>query len=240
VLAGAVAVPVALGSRSEPVSSGGSPGSVVITSPSSAPPSSDVPKATFAWPPPNVVAPHYTAVQLRKRGTEMQNHLKTQFPKVVPGATRVQPQAFQGEAAGDVNDGQNYLDAATFFTLNGAESTMVVEVFAPGAGIPRSNCGPELVQCDVLPQSDGSWVVFDKQDLGKASRPTGITLPPGAADAMRGQFIATARHFRNDGSVVAVSGYNYDMAGRGDPKLSDVPLTSAQLVALATDPALGL
>jgi hypothetical protein len=53
--------------------------------------------------------------------------------------------------------------------------------------------------------------------------------------------LASATHYRTNGSVVGLTGYNYDPSGRGRIVLQpDVTVGIDELVALATDPALGI
>lgn len=197
-------------------------------SPTSPPSASQGPNnSDFAWPPPNVKPVKYTADELNKRGAEMQAHLRSQFGKVVPDAKSIKPGAFQGEAAGDVDDGQGYLNAFTTFLMSGAKYAVDVYVAAPGteAMPPSQECPPEIAdKCQLTKQQDGSWVL----------------IKPEAADpANNGMQILSVIHYRNTGAVVRVTGYNYDPTGQERPTYApSIPVTVEQLTALATDPAL--
>src|SRR5439155_262449 len=83
--------------------------------------------------------------------------------------------------------------------------------------------GETVLRCDVVRQPDGSVVVVTLIDIDQN---------------IRGGMIASATHFRNDGSVVSVAGYNYDPSGHGRIVMQpSIPVTNAQLLVLATEPA---
>ncbi|HEV8555007.1 MAG TPA: hypothetical protein VGR06_01240 [Actinophytocola sp.] len=228
----AVAVPTVLGQQRGEITSvapgGASSGkpTATVTAP---PTTSASAKVDIPWPPPNVVAPHYTATQLKQRGTAMQNHLKTQFAEVVPNAKQVLPKQFGGEAEGAVADGQAYLEAFTSFTINGVRTAVDIYTSAPGTeGPPPAQQCTEggVTQCDVVKQPDGSSVLVTTQNI----------------DAnLHGGVITSVLHYRTNGTVVRAAGYNYDPTGAGTFAMQPaVPVTVAQLTALATDPALGI
>jgi hypothetical protein len=51
--------------------------------------------------------------------------------------------------------------------------------------------------------------------------------------------LVTVRDYRPDGSMVFVTGYNYNpVGGNEQATMTDVPFTTAQLTTLAEDPAL--
>ncbi|HEV2783411.1 MAG TPA: hypothetical protein VGX25_28845 [Actinophytocola sp.] len=179
------------------------------------------------WPPAGVTPAHYTAEQLRQRGTEMWEYLSKRFAEVVPDATQIAPGEFGGEAAGAVADGQTYLEAFTGFTLNNARSAVDIWISAPGAeGVsPVENCPADVPPgCKVDKRADGSFLVI-KEESG------------GAREAS----ILSVTHYRANGTAVRATGYNYDPTAHSAPTyLEDIPVTVDQLVALATDPALSL
>jgi hypothetical protein len=200
----AVAVPVVLGI-------GG--GSAEI--PVAAPPSHAVSTGSLA-----PAKPPLTRDQLVARGAEMQTHLETRFPVVVPGAKQVKVGLFGGEAEGAVEDGQNYLGSFLKFTL---AAPTAIEVQARNDQDKDRTCTG--AGCLQIPQQDGSLVVVRQVDTGDGS----------PAEMM----IKSAVHFRNDGTSVRVTTYNYDPTGQnGMVYQEDVALTVDQLTTLAVDPAL--
>jgi hypothetical protein len=183
-----------------------------------APPTSSTPP--IAWPAPNVTPRTYTRDQLVARGAEMQSYLRTQFAKVVPGATMAKPGTFGGEQSGQVSEGQAYLNAFTVFMKNGEQSAVDIYLSAPGGNGPKP-CD-EGGECDAKGLGDGSWIVIQKHD------------DPGD------RAVVSVLHFRADGSVVRATGYNYDPTGADVKVLKTTPVTAEQLTALATDPKLSL
>jgi hypothetical protein len=186
------------------------------------PSSGKPPAADFPWPPPGVEKKHYTAAQLKERGAQMQKYLQEYFATAVVGATDVRVEEFGGEAAGAVSDGQTYLNAFVGYTLKGQRSAVDVAVFAPGEGpTPAQAC--EEGGCSVLPGKAGDHMV---------------TTTISAGDQMT---IVAVRHYRSDGAVVAISGYNYDPMGKTAIKpLPAMPVSVEQLTYLATQPQLGI
>lgn len=228
----AVAVPTVLGQQRGEITSvapGGAPSGTPTATVTAPPTTSTTAQVDIPWPPPNVVVPHYTAAQLKQRGSAMQNHLKTQFAKVVPNAKQVLPRQFGGEAEGAVADGQAYLEAFTSFTLNGVRSAVDIYTSAPGTEgpPPTQQCSDGgVTQCDVVKQPDGSAVLVTTQNIDQN---------------LSGGVITSVLHYRNNGTVVRAAGYNYDPSGSGSlDRQPAVPVTVAQLTALATDPALGI
>ncbi|MFE2754234.1 hypothetical protein ACFXGA_19780 [Actinosynnema sp. NPDC059335] len=74
---------------------------------------------------------------------------------------------------------------------------------------------------------------------GPVRREDGSYLASAPVPAVDGELVSrTVAHFRADGSVVQVTGYNFDPA-TGSAVRSEPALTVDQLVALATDPKLG-
>jgi hypothetical protein len=199
----AVAVPVVLGIA-------GGPAEIPLAAPSHA-------VSTGSLAP---AKPPLTRDQLVARGAEMQTHLETRFPVVVPGAKQVKVGLFGGEAEGAVEDGQNYLGSFLKFTL--AAPTAIEVQVRNDQDKDRTCSGAGCLQ---IPQQDGSLVVVRQVDTGEGS----------PAEMM----IKSAVHFRNDGTSVRVTTYNYDPTGQsGMIYQQDVPLTVDQLTTLAVDPAL--
>lgn len=177
------------------------------------------------WPPAGVRTPDYTAEQLRERGERMRAHLGEALPAALPGATDVAVGPFGGEAAGDVSDGQTYLNTFAAFTLDGARTAIGVDVFAPGAfqDGPATLCAQASGHCELLLVASGRGQVL------------AVEVDAGGPTAE----ILTVYHFREDGSVVSATGYNYDPTA-GTPATERPMPTAESLAAVAVDPALRL
>lgn len=189
----------------------------------STPPSATPPSATPPPPVSSAPATAYTADELRKRGAAMAAHLAKAFPALVPAATNVKVDAFGGEAAGAVSDGQRYLDTFVHYSVKGKRTAVDVAVYAPGAGpSPDSECGSN--PCSAAEGPGGTRLLT-----------TRIAVGAGKAT------IVSVLHFRVDGSVVRVSGYDYDpTASTPFTPLGAMPVDEKQLTQLATDPELSL
>lgn len=188
------------------------------------PTSSSTQVEDIAWPPsdPGQKPKPYTVEGLQQRAEEMRAHLTATLASVLPSATDVVVRPFGGEAEGSINEGQRYLNAFAVFTMNGARLAVSVNVFAPGATTesPAETCA--AVDCEVTGTVDGGPVVAKTDEHG-------------------GALLVSAYHYRPSGALVFVTAYNYDpTAGEPSTYLPDVPVAMDQLVALATDPALGL
>jgi hypothetical protein len=182
-------------------------------------PSASAPK--IQWPPANVRPVYYTAEQLRQGGAEMQAHLRAEFAKIVPGASDVTVDPFGGEAAGAVADGQDYLEGFTGFTLNNQRAAVSIFVAAPGS----TAIEPPQVDCPSgckFETANDNLLMVKSEDLGKGDKILSVTI------------------YRGNGSVVRATSYNYDPTSKKLGYLPAVPLTVAQLGALASDPKLGL
>jgi hypothetical protein len=137
-------------------------------------------------------------------------------------------QAFQGEAAGDVSDGQNYLNSFVVFTTAGHRYAVGVSVYTAGAfdRSPAELCAGDPHRCTLLGKRGRGEVLAVEEPLG---------------DSAQGMRIVSVYHFRADGSVTYASGYNYDpTATTTQPPAADLPVTVDQLATLAADPAIGL
>jgi hypothetical protein len=206
----AVAIPVFLGTAPQP-----------DNLPMAAPPQA----SSMSSPTPTTLpkAPAHTKQELTERGAQMQAHLQTQLPLVVPKAKDVKAGLFGGEAEGAVEDGQRYLGSFVKFIL-GAPTAIEVQTQNDQDNMDRT-C--TAAGCQQIPQADGSVVVVQPVDVGNGNA--------------SGMLLKSAVHFRNDGSVVRVTTYNYDPTGQDAPTFQpDVALTVEQLTRLATDPAIHL
>jgi hypothetical protein len=205
----AVAVPVVLG-----MSRGESAQLPAATSPTA----SAGPSKSVAVPTPRPKATSYTSAQLTDLARQMEAHLRTRFPQVVAGAKEVTVQKFQGEAAGPLADGQNYLSGFVEYTL-GHKSAIEVHLQTADAG--REGLDENCATCTHQQQPDGTTVMVRNEDIQNGSR------------------LVSVIHFRADGSVVRTTGYNYDPTSRTEAQPFDqIPVTVEQLTALATDPKL--
>lgn len=198
---------------------------VVLGVPHGSPPVATRPPATSSvlpWPP-KVVPTYYTAKQLARRGVAMRDRVGKMLPSIVPAASAIEVGAFQGEAAGDLRDGQDYLNSFAAFTLDGGRYGVGINVFAPGAFTdgPADLCAPDPSRCTML--SD-RLLAFD-EPLGEGN--TGLK-------------IVSVYDFRPDGSVTSAAAYNYDPTTSKRVVSAELPLTVDQLTKLATDPAIGL
>lgn len=217
VAVGTATVAIAVAAVAIPATLGGG------TTPAANQPPSTQTSATTApatWPPSDVAAVDYTADQLRARGEEMRGHLKVVVPAVLPEASDVEVGEFGGEAAGEFFDGQNYENAPVTFSVGGARYSIFVTTWAPGV----TEVSPTTVcpnSCQHIGERDDGFAVEKIEDLGA------------------GQRTRTAYHFRDNGSIVQVAAYNYDLTGVAKVQ-SNIPVTLDQLMRLATDPKLGL
>jgi hypothetical protein len=196
---------------------------VLAVPPGPAPVATPPTSSTAPWPP-EVAPKHYTAKQLAGRGVAMRGHVGKVLPSIVPAASAIVVGAFQGEAAGEVRDGQDYLNAFAVFTVDGGRYAVGINVFAPGAFTdgPADLCAPAPSRCTML--SD-RLLAFD-EPLGEGNTRLKIL---------------SVYDFRPDGSVTAAAAYNYDPTTNSKRVVSaELPLTVDQLTKLATDPALGL
>ncbi|HEX2133683.1 MAG TPA: hypothetical protein VHH15_19225, partial [Actinophytocola sp.] len=162
-----------------------------------------------------------------RRGGQMRAHLARTVPTVLADATDVEVQPFAGEAAGDVDDGQGYLTSFAGYTLAGHRFALGVNVYAPGAHPegPEFVCAPDPDGCQLFGTERGGQVLAVDVRTGQGDPPISILA---------------AYHFRRDGSVVSVVGYDYDPAAALPSDPPPMPVTAEQLVRLAVDPALGL
>ena len=188
----------------------------------------DVPD--IEWPPPGVTPPKHSAEKLREFAAAMRAHLDTAFPAVVPKATDLSWIDWGGEHPGIIDDGQDYLTTWSVYADELGSTGQAFQIEAPGnfTNAPKDQCAQEgTVSCDATILDDGS-LVLDWRSAYQAGD--------------RENHINAVMHYRTDGSVVWISAYDYDpiFDGSEGPARDEVALTTEQLTALATDPALHL
>lgn len=182
------------------------------------------------WPPADVKPPQHSAETLRELAAAMGEHLATAFPSVVPEATDLSWAQWGGEWEGHIVDGQDYLTTWAIYTDEVGQTGTAFQIEAPGhfTPSPRDNCAEaDVVSCTAETLPDGSLV------LHRVSEYQGDDGP---------RRVEGAYHYRTDGSLVWISAYDYDPIWDGDegPARKEIALSTAQLTALATDPALQL
>ncbi len=162
----------------------------------------------------------YSADDLRLRARELRKHLRRTLPVRLPSAVKIVVGEFGGEADGAFHAGQTSVNATVTFSIDGARYSIMVTSWVPGtAAAPAEMC---VANCHRLDDQAGGALYQQTDDFGKA-------------------VIETVFHFRDTGEVVSVAAYNYDMTSAvPKPYHPSLPLTRAQLVAIATDPELAL
>ncbi|TDQ05384.1 hypothetical protein [Labedaea rhizosphaerae] len=212
IAAAAVALPITLRGVGNP-NAQTTPGAVVTTT-AGAP--------GFVWPPAHNKVPALTVEQVEQTAHKLQTEARRAFPRAVPTATEVGVDLFAGEAEGDYHAGQLNLNGAVHFATAQGRAAVDIEVNA-GASTPSpgKTCVHESdATCKIMPQQDGTVLVVTRWGQDQLQ-------------------VLTVRHFRPDGVVVAVSGYNADtFLPKPTPYLPRIPVTEKQLVALATDKGL--
>lgn len=214
IAAAAVVLPITLrgggGSTSAPVT----PGAVITTTANKVP--------DFAWPPAHNVVPNYSVQDLEQAAHKLQNEAKRVLPTVLTDADDVRADLFAGEAEGDYNAGQLYLNGAVHYTTKLGKAAVDIQVSA-GASVssPAKVCADAGNSgCRIEPQKDGSAIVVTRWHQDKTQA-------------------VTVAHYRLDGVVVSVSGFNNDSFVRTPtPYLTRIPISEKQLTSLATDKAL--
>lgn len=144
------------------------------------------------------------------------DYLAARFGQVVPGALKVHAE-FTDTRREQVS---GYVTGFVRFVDRDGTGGVAVQLSAPPFLVTRDDfCAG--VRCDApRRQPDGSYLEFATSSSSGHDRVS-----------------YSVAHFRTDGSVAQVSAYNYDPAG-GKEVRPTVPLTTDQLVALATDPNL--
>ncbi|MDQ3786116.1 MAG: hypothetical protein M3422_02600 [Actinomycetota bacterium] len=162
----------------------------------------------------------YTVADLRQRARELRKHLNRSLPTRLPSALKIIVGEFGGEAEGDFHEGQTSVNATITFSIDGARYSIMVTTWVPGtAPVPAEVCE---ANCHRLDDQAGGAVYQQTHDMDKG-------------------VIETVFHYRDTGAVVSVAAYNYDMTSTVPPVYHpSLPVTRAQLVAIATDPELAL
>lgn len=217
VAAAAIALPIALRGGSGPTSGGvATPahGGTVVTTTQA--------KPKFQWPPAHYPTPRYTVAQLQALGHQLQAEAKGIFMEAVPAASGITARVFAGESSTDYHDGQLTLNGSISYQTNAGKAAVDIEIFAGATGVgPGDACENDKGKhCQKKYLEDGSMTVSTswQQDGTKAQ---------------------TIRHYRLDGVVVIVTGYNNDgFNGELVHNLPKIPVSTAQLTKIAMDPDL--
>lgn len=210
----AVAVPVLLGRESTANVPAAEQPASRTTSQTPAP-------TTEQWPPRGAKPAHYSTDELRDRGTEMRTHLTSALPSALPSASAFDVGEFGGEAAGQFYEGQTSINAAITFTVDGKRYSIMVTTWAAGtATAPAENCVADCRRLD----DTANGPLYEQTDL-----------------LDNGGVIETVFHYRDNGAMVSVAAYNYDMTSQVPPTYHpSLPVTDDELQAIATDPDLEL
>ncbi|GAA3998402.1 hypothetical protein GCM10022247_18230 [Allokutzneria multivorans] len=200
----------------------------VVPAPSAAARFGEVPD--IPWPPAGVVPPKHSADKLREFGAAMSNRLTKSFPEVVTEAKDLRFTPWSGEWEGVIHDGQDYLTTWAVYHDKIGRTATAYQIEAPGhfTPSPRKWCEDNApTSCTGTKLADGSLVVNAVVTYETSQGPRRIEC---------------ALHYRLDGSVVWTSAYDYDpiFDEHQGPMRKEIALTTAQLTALATDPALHL
>jgi hypothetical protein len=186
----------------------------------------DVPD--IEWPPAGVEPPGHSADTLRKFAAAMGEHLDTAFPEAVPQATNLRWIDWGGEFEGVIEDGQDYLTTWAVYEDKIGRTGTAFQIEAPGhfTASPREFCETNEAKCTAEFLDDGSLLLNATVEVA----------------GNRTYHIGSALNYRTDGTVVWISAYDYDPIWDGNegPDRDEIALTTAQLSALATDPALHL
>lgn len=206
---------------------GVSPSGVVPAEQSAAAAAQDVPD--IEWPPAGVTPPGHSRDELAEYAHVMTKHLDTAFPAVVPEADALWWIDWGGEMPGVIEDGQDYLTTWAVYEDKYGRTGTAFQIEAPGhfTTSPKEFCEANAAKCDAEFLADGSLLLL------------AVTAVQGSE---REYHIGSVLHYRNDGSVVWLSAYDYDPIWDGNegPDRDEIALTFEQLTALATDPELHL
>ncbi|RKT51595.1 hypothetical protein [Saccharothrix australiensis] len=161
---------------------------------------------------PVVTPPPVTTLE---RAKYLGAYLMDRFPQVVPGAMKV-----EADFTDSLKGQPGHVTGFVHFVDEQGSSGVWVQLSGPPLLITRDNfCAG--VRCDApRRQPDGTYLEF-----ATSSSPDHDLVTFSVA------------HFRANGVVVQVSGYNYDPIGGGQVRDS-LPVTAEQLATLATDPNL--
>ncbi|MEU4806744.1 hypothetical protein [Actinosynnema sp. NPDC023587] len=199
-------------------------GRVLTTAPVGAVPSGTSP-SSFAKPtssvPASVAPPGVTtsADPASRRLTALSGYLADRFAAVVPGVWDVRVEFADDRAKPAAGLASGFVH----FEDDEGSGGVVVRLTGPPTAFTRDDfCAG--VRCEhQQKRADGSVVEFATSSSG--SSPDVVSH--------------SVAHFRADGTVVQVTGYNYDPAQGGKTR-DVVPVTLDQLLILATDPRLDL
>ncbi|MFD1148244.1 hypothetical protein [Saccharothrix hoggarensis] len=190
----------------------------VLTTAVSPPPAAVPPPQTVA---PQTVAPRTTVTTpvITDASTRyLTDYLTKRFPDVVPGVkvvgvdfTDTHKQARAG-----------YLTGLVRFVDGAGSSAVAVQLSVPPARVTRDQFCATVVCDEPRREADGSHLEFATSTDPESKMTT-----------------HTVAHFRADGSVVQVSGYNHDPTRVGAPR-AEVALAPEQMARLATDPGITL
>lgn len=203
------------------------PSGVVPADQSAAAAKQDVPD--IEWPPDGVKPPGHSRDELIEYAEVMGKHLDTAFPAAVPEATALRWIDWGGEWPGVIEDGQDYLTTWAVYEDEIGRTGTAFQIEAPGhfTTSPREFCEWNGAKCDAEFLADGSLLL------------QALSVVEGSE---REYHIGSVLHYRNDGTVVWLSAYDYDPIWDGNegPDRDEIALTFDQLTVLATDPALHL
>lgn len=218
---GVATVAVAVAAVAIPVALGRGPTQMAADQPTTAPTAAS--PTRIQWPPADVPPPNYTTDDLRRRGQQMKAHLERAAPALLTQASAFEFDEFGGEASGDFYEGQSSVNAEFSFAVDNNHYSIFVTVWAPGSAndLLDLTCAAGSDACQQLGEHDGGPIMARTENVD--------------ADHV----ITTVYHFRNDGGVVQIAAYNYDM-DTGVAATPTIPVTLDQQKALATDPDLGL
>ncbi|XVV03624.1 hypothetical protein ACQPW3_40995 [Actinosynnema sp. CA-248983] len=172
----------------------------------------ELPSAAPSAPPSPAASVPLTTVHVEKSVKDLSGYLTNKVADVVPTTVDVKVDF------PDVERAPGHLTGFVYLSDKRGTARITVELIGPPVAVTRADfCAP--ARCDPSRiQSDGSWV-----EVASSTAP------------QRELFTHMVAHFRTDGTVVMVTGHEYDTA-----KEPVLPVTPDQLVALATDPMLTL
>ncbi|MBB5954540.1 hypothetical protein FHS29_001110 [Saccharothrix tamanrassetensis] len=154
--------------------------------------------------------------KVEDRAEYLAAYLEERFEQVVPDVAEVRAEFTDTR----LKKAAGYVTGFVYFVDREGSSGISVQLSRPPMLVTRDEfCAG--VKCDAPRyQEDGSYLEF-------------------ATSSVSGHDMITysVAHFRADGSVVQVSGYNYDPA-KGGKIRDEVPISVDQMVSLATDPNL--
>ncbi|CRK57617.1 hypothetical protein [Alloactinosynnema sp. L-07] len=183
------------------------------------------PEPADLWSPPGVVARMSTIAELERQAAAWQQLARTRIGEFVPGASSVSSVGPVSEGHGELNVTAPRHIGAVSYTLGGHPYSVSFAISAPGSAVP----GPQ-------------WVCANSfGECTQASHANGFLTTERWTQRDGKHQILAVTHFRADGVVVAAFGHNGDPFEPGEPNFwPTIPVTVAQLTALATDPGFTL